>query len=118
MLNEELQGEKGAAKGARMRGRLKTLWEFIESVPPGSQAGLERQSRQTGGYIPRTGLYNLHEGETVTMRGSTPPSGGGDTSITLDFSGANISIASGIELEQFADVISNRIAEKQHRLSY
>ena len=75
---------------------------------------------QTGLHVPRTGLYKLHEGETVTMRGSTPPGSGesGPTNITLDFSGANISLASGIELEQFADTISNRIAEKQHRLSY
>ena len=119
MMNAELEGEKGAAKGARMRARLKTLLEFGESIGEFQRGGLGEG--QTGiGHVPRTGMYKLHEGETVTMRGSTPSgsSESGPTNITLDFSGANISLASGIELEQFADTISNRIAEKQHRLSY
>jgi len=73
---------------------------------------------QTGLNVPRTGMYRLHAGETVTMRGSTPEGGSGSTDITIDFSGANIHLASGIELDQFAEALSNRIAERQHSLTY
>lgn len=74
---------------------------------------------QTGLNVPRTGMYKLHAGETVTMRGSTPgEAAGGSTNITLDFSGANINLASGIELDQFAETISNKIAERQHSMTY
>lgn len=72
---------------------------------------------QTGGHVPRTGMYKLHAGETVTMQGSTPP-GGATNEIILDFSGANINLASGIELNDFADAISNKIAERQSNLTY
>ena len=79
---------------------------------------IEHESRQIGGYVPQSGLYNLHAGETVTMKGSTPSSGTGSTNITLDFSSAVINLASGIELNDFAEVISNKIAEHQHALTY
>ena len=123
MMNAELEGEKGAAKGARMRARLKTLMEFGESIgrwqvgtPPSSGFG---GSYQIGGYVPRTGMYKLHAGETVTMQGSTPRSDvGGMANITLDFSGAIINLANGVELNDFANVISNAIAEKQQSLTY
>ena len=72
---------------------------------------------QTGLHVPRTGMYNLHAGETVTMRGSTP-NGGGANEIIIDFSGANINLASGIQLDQFAEVLSNKIAERQSSLTY
>lgn len=74
---------------------------------------------QTGLNVPRTGMYKLHAGETVTMRGSSGMNGvGGTTDITVDFSGANINLAGGIQLDQFADAISMKIAERQQSLSY
>lgn len=74
---------------------------------------------QTGGLVPRTGMYKLHAGETVTMQGSTPGgAAGGPTEINIDFTGAIINLASGIELNEFAEVISNKIAERQHSLTY
>jgi hypothetical protein len=39
------------------------------------------------------------------------------SNVTVDFSGANINLASGVEIEQFADVVSMRIAEKQQSLT-
>ena len=75
--------------------------------------------RQVGGMIGQTGMYKLHAGETVTMQGSSGMSGaGGTTDITVDFSGANINLAGGIQLDQFADAISMKIAEKQQSLTY
>lgn len=73
---------------------------------------------QIGGHVPRTGMYKLHAGETVTMQGSSSSTNEGPTEINLDFSGANIHLASGIELDQFAEMISNKIAERQHSLTY
>jgi uncharacterized membrane protein YgcG len=79
----------------------------------------ELDKGQTGLHVPREGLYHLHAGETVTMQGSTPGgAAGGSTEIIIDFSGANINLASGIELDQFADAISNKIAERQHSKTY
>ncbi len=40
------------------------------------------------------------------------------SNINVDFSGANINLASGVEVEQFADVVSTRIAEKQQAVTY
>jgi hypothetical protein len=116
---KDLQGEKGAAKGKWMReaiwGTMETIGEFATGTPSKPEYG----SYQTGGYVPRTGMYKLHAGETVTMQGSSPPEGsGGSTEINIDFSGANINLASGIELDQFANAISNQIAERQNSLTY
>jgi hypothetical protein len=119
-------------------GKFATGKMMIQSIPGGSalmelfgfyargggygrstKTTTDKKGYQTGGLVPRTGLYKLHAGETVTMQGSSPHEGaGGPTSITLDFSGANINLASGIELNDFAEVISNKIAERQHSLTY
>jgi len=77
----------------------------------------ERGSYQVGGYIPQTGMYKMHAGETVAMKGSSP-SGGGPSNITVDFSGANINLSNGISLDRFAESISMKIAERQQSLSY
>jgi len=47
--------------------------------------GLIKGSRETGGYIPETGLYQLHKGENVI-----PASGKSGNTYNFDFSGANI----------------------------
>ena len=74
--------------------------------------------RQVGGMIGQTGMYKMHAGETVNMAGSGSGGVGGTTDITVDFSGANINLAGGIQLDQFADAISMKIAEKQQSLTY
>ncbi len=74
-------------------------------------------SWQVGGHVPRDGLYRMHAGETVTMKGSTP-SGGGSSNITVDFSGANINLSGGIDLDRFSEAISMKIAEKQQSITY
>ena len=65
--------------------------------------------------VPSTGLYKLHAGETVNPAGMSSGRGssGGPISIVVDFSNAVINLASGIDLDTFADTISNKIAEKQ-----
>ena len=70
------------------------------------------------GSVPRTGMYKLHAGETVTMKGSTQSGGSGSSNITVDFSGANISLGGGVQLDEFANAISMKIAERQQSLSY
>jgi hypothetical protein len=109
---------------------LTTLYDTIKSFLPAGikpligfgERVLEREvlgTRQLGGYIPQTGLYQLHAGESVTMKGSSGMNGSnGSSNITLDFSGANINLAGGIELNDFADSISKKIAEKQQSLTY
>ena len=37
---------------------------------------------------------------------------------TIDFNGANIHLASGLELDQFAEALSNKSAERQNKLNY
>lgn len=114
-----LQGEEGAAKGKWMRGAIWGTMETIGEFATGTPSKTEHGSYQTGGLVPRTGMYKLHAGETVTMQGSTPGgNAGGPTEINIDFSGANINLASGIELDQFANAISNQIAERQNSLTY
>ena len=80
--------------------------------------GQKIETRQVGGMIGRTGMYKMHAGETVTMAGSTPSGGGGSSNITVDFSGANINLAGGIDLDRFSEAISMKIAEKQQSLTY
>lgn len=63
--------------------------------------------------VPSTGMYKLHAGETVNPAGVSRGSSGGSTNIVVDFGNAVINLASGIDLENLADTISNRIAEKQ-----
>ena len=46
-------------------------------------------------------------------KGSSGTVGSGTTNITLDFSGTNINLSSGIELDEFANTISLKIAERQ-----
>ncbi len=74
--------------------------------------------RQVGGMVGSTGMYKMHAGETVTMAGSTPGGVGGSSNITVDFSGANINLAGGIDLDRFSEAISMKIAEKQQSLTY
>jgi hypothetical protein len=101
------------------------IGQGIIGAMPGGQAaigiggfiGRSLGEGQTGLNVPRTGMYKLHAGETVTMRGSTPH-GGATNEIILDFSGANINLSSGIGLNDFADAISNKIAERQSNLTY
>lgn len=113
----DLEGEKGAAKGARARGAIQALIEFGESIGDFQRSGFS-ESRQVGGMIGHTGMYKMHAGETVTMKGSGGIDNSGKTDITLDFSGANITLSGGIQLDQFADVISMKIAERQNSLTY
>jgi hypothetical protein len=114
----ELEGERGDEKGARARGAIKTGVDFIKSIGDW-QRGTVDGSMQIGGYVPQTGLYQLHAGETVTMKGSSGmKDGSGSSNITLDFSGANINLANGIELNEFANQISLKIAERQNSLTY
>lgn len=101
--------ERGARHREFLRGSLEKIGEFQRGIVP---------ERQVGGYIPRTGMYKMHAGENVTMAGSTPGGVGGTTDITVDFSGANINLAGGIQLDQFAEAISMKIAEKQQSLTY
>jgi hypothetical protein len=117
-MMEELQGEKGAAKGQRHRDFWMGLGEAIGDL---QRSGFKdaHGEYQTGGMVSKTGMYKLHTGETVTMQGSSPSGANeGPTEINIDFSGTNIHLASGIELDQFADAISNKIAERQHSKTY
>jgi len=98
------------------------IMELKSKIPSLSISGLwkpikEPESYQTGGTVPMTGLYRLHEGETVIPRGGKVEKSN-ETSIIVDFSGANINLASGIKLEEFADEISRQIASRQERLTY
>jgi hypothetical protein len=106
-------------KGERARGAIKNFFETIGEFATGREPSPVLGSYQTGGYVPQTGLYQLHAGETVTMKGSSGMSGNnGSSNITLDFSGANINLASGIELDEFANQISLKIAERQNKITY
>jgi hypothetical protein len=120
-MMKELESERGAAKGKRHREFWVRLGETIAefNLKGGQQiVGAIKGERRVGGYIPQTGLYKMHAGETVTMAGSTPSGVGGTTDITVDFSGANINLAGGIQLDQFADAISKKIAERQQSITY
>lgn len=102
--------ERGARHREFWSGLFGKIGEFQRGAIP---------ERQVGGMIGQTGMYKMHAGETVTMAGSTPGGGiGGTTDITIDFSGTNINLAGGIQLDQFAEAISMKIAEKQQSLTY
>jgi hypothetical protein len=47
-----------------LRNELQRLWDAVEQL----QAAPEMQS---GGTVPKTGLYKLHEGETVLPKGTS-----------------------------------------------
>ena len=93
------------------------IFGLVKDIKAWGHKDIDIFGYQTGGHVPRTGMYKLHAGETVTMRGSTPP-GGATNAITLDFSGANFVLNGGIELDQFAETLSNKIAERQSNLTY
>jgi len=102
--------EKGARHREFWSGLSRKIGDFQRGVVP---------ERQVGGMIGQTGMYKMHAGETVTMAGSNPMGGiGGTTDINVDFSGATINLAGGIQLDQFAEAISMKIAERQQSLTY
>ena len=110
MSDIAISPERGERHREFWSGLFGKIGEFQRSGMP---------ERQVGGMIGSTGMYKMHAGEIVTMVGSTPSGGvGGTTDITVDFSGANINLAGGIQLDQFADVISKKIAERQQSLTY
>ena len=97
------------------RGGLGMLGDEYTSPDYG---GTTYPSAATGLYVPSDGLYHLHAGESVTPANSSQGNTSNESSIILDFSGANISLASGIDLDKFADTISKRIADSQAWGSY
>ncbi len=61
--------------------------------------GLIKGSKQSGGYIPETGLYQLHKGENVI-----PASGKSGNTFNFDFAGANI-----VDKENFVKQITKSL---------
>ena len=61
--------------------------------------GLIKGSRQSGGYIPETGLYQLHKGENVI-----PASGKSGNTFNFNFAGANI-----VDKENFVKQITKSL---------
>jgi len=78
-----------------------------------------RGSRQTGGYIGQTGMYRLHAGESVTMKGSSgwdDSYGRGSSNITINFSGATINASTDEQVRDLASRVGNEIAIRQQSL--
>lgn len=75
---------------------------------------------QTAGMIPTTGLYHMHAGETVTSAGSAHhgTNASGNTTINLDFTGAEFKLASGVDIQTFAETLSEQIAASQQDVNY
>lgn len=141
MLDLVIPGYEGTRKLAGFAGRVSNRYG------PMNMPTRQMPTRQIGGIIPTTGVYQMHAGETVTMTGSSGTSNvnepvkmttprisnvnepvkmatprisevSKESNITVDFSGANINLSGGLQLDQFADVISMRIAEKQQSVTY
>lgn len=119
-VKEDLKALELKQAGIRAKEKRDALQKELEAVDPiwtakrAMESSIYGPSKQTGGIIPSTGLYNMHVGEMVTPAGASPMSGGGGTTnITLDFSGTNINLANGVELDEFANTISLKIAERQ-----
>ena len=53
----------------------------------GEKVGIVKGSKQTGGYIPETGLYMLHQGEYVLPRGRLAYAGAGISGINIVITG-------------------------------
>jgi len=66
----------------------------------------------TGLYVPSDGIYRLHAGETVNPVG-TSSKGGSGGNIVIDFGNSVFNLASGIDIEELANTISQTIADKQ-----
>ena len=74
--------------------------KFLGTIIGGSIGeNLVKGSRQFGGYIPETGLYQLHKGENVI-----PASGKSGNTFNFDFSGANI-----VDKENFVKQITKSL---------
>jgi hypothetical protein len=64
--------------------------------------------------IASTGLYEVHAGEEIIPANSNRQTNRNpETNIVLDFAGAEINLSSGIELDSFAQVVSQKIADNQ-----
>lgn len=103
--------------------KTRDKWRFFSGGKSGGEgfggSWSEPDSQQVGGMIPTTGLYHMHAGEYVTPSGvSKSHSGGGDTTINLDFSGAKFELGGGIQVQDFAKVLSEQIAEAQRDVTY
>ena len=73
----------------------------------------------TGRFVESDMIIKAHAGERIIPANSNSfDSGGGETNIIVDFSGAVIKLASGIDLEDFANTISRKIADKQAWTNY
>jgi hypothetical protein len=67
------------------------------------------RSMQTGGYVPQTGLYLLHAGETVT------PAGDSYTWVNMDNKFGAVS--SNIDVDNMLDMMATRVATASRRRS-
>jgi hypothetical protein len=107
--------DKVADSARNMADALKSAFGF-DKPADFSMSAVEGEYATGTLAVPSTGLYKLHAGEAVSPAGTSDrrgASGGGPVNIVVDFSNAAISLASGIDLDTFADTISNRIAERQ-----
>lgn len=92
-----------------------------KSISLGGMGGalFNAPSKQVGGYIPTTGLYNLHAGERVVPAGrNNERTQRDETTVNISFDGANFNLASGIDIDRFVDDMSRRMADKQRWSSY
>ena len=92
---------------------LKSWWgTFISWLA--EKAGKKKQGYQTGGYVPETGMYQLHQGETVIPAHMQGMTNNFTPNITI-----NANIANNLDLQQLADQLSSIMMENlQRRNSY
>jgi hypothetical protein len=83
-------------------------------------SGMDFPGRAIGSaVIASTGLYEVHAGEEIIPANSSrQTSQSPETNIILDFAGAEINLASGIDLDSFASTVSRRIADNQSWEAY
>ena len=86
--------------------RETTSFGFFEGLG-GAISGLKERilgSRQFGGYIPETGLYNLHAGETVI-----PSTNVGGVNITVNVSGSERGMDERMLAEKIGEVVTAQL---------
>lgn len=92
-----------------MKGGLSNLSSSVSGLFSGA----------TGRYVESDMYMKVHAGERIVPANSnTFSNAGGETNIILDFTGTTVNLTSGIDLDDFADTVSRKIADNQAWSSY
>lgn len=90
--------------------------DFLKKMIGPGDLGGGKQTFQAGGIVTRTGPILAHAGERV-IPANQVGGGGGDTTILIDFAGANFNVSTPENIRQTARELAEQISLEQARMN-